>query len=79
MPTQTIIDDNGIELIVAYKADQSPSQIEECHGLHEVGNLVSVSLESVELVIAGVGMELLPALSKKQQSFIEQKIINSHE
>lgn len=62
--TQTIINESGIELIVDF--DISPSQIEEGHGYHEVGQLIS--LNRVEIVISGKGI-VLP-LTNRQKDYI---------
>lgn len=71
---ETICDDNGIEIIVGYLYDQSESQKEEGHGLHEVGLMVYTELMSVEVVIAGTGIDILPRLSDKQQDHIISKL-----
>lgn len=71
---ETICDDNGIELIVGYEWEQSPSQIEEGHGLHEVGLTIATFLKSVEIVIAGRGIELLPMLKESQKNEIYSKL-----
>jgi hypothetical protein len=72
--SETISDDNGIELLVGYEYQQSASQVEECHGLHEVGQLVETTLTSVEVVIAGIGIEILPRLNKRQREQIIDKL-----
>lgn len=72
--TETICDDNGIELIVAADVEQSSSQIQECHGYHDVGCLIDVTLKSVEIVIAGKGVEILDRLTESQKNIIESKL-----
>lgn len=71
---ETICDDNGIEIIVGYLYDQSESQTEEGHGYHEVGLMVYTELRSVEVVIAGTGVNILPQLSDKQKEHIISKL-----
>lgn len=68
--SETIVDELGIELLVGYDYEQSPSQIEEGHGYHEVGNLVYTELTSVEVVIKGRGIDILPQLTEKEMSYI---------
>lgn len=73
--TETITNENGIEIAVMYNYDLSPSQIEEGHGRHEVGKQVTVNfLHYVEVVIAGVGFDILPQLTKKQKEFITNNL-----
>lgn len=71
---ETICDDNGIELIVGYEWEKSPSQIEEGHGFHEVGLTIATFLNSVEIVIAGIGIDLLPVLKESQKKEIYSKL-----
>lgn len=68
--TETITDENGIEILVGYDYEQSPSQIEEGHGYHEVGNLIETELKTVEIVIAGKGIDILPSMNEKQKEAI---------
>lgn len=70
--SEMIVDDNGIEILVGYDYEKSGPQIEECHGYHDVGNLVSVKLTSVEVIICGTGIDILPQMTKKQIERIEQ-------
>ena len=72
--SETIADDNGIEVIVGYEYDTSESQVEECHGLHDVGCTVFTQLKNVEVVIGGIGIDILPVLSKTQKQFIISKL-----
>lgn len=71
---ETILDENGIELLVGYKYEQSASQLEEGHGLHEVGELIYTQLDSVEVVIKGRGIDILPQMTEKQKDFIIQSL-----
>jgi hypothetical protein len=71
---ETIIDELGIEIIVGGTIENSASQIEECHGYHEVGGGYHVTLTSVEIVISGKGIDILPQLSQKQINKIIDEI-----
>lgn len=71
---QTIVDEGIFEIIAGGTIEQCPSQIEECHGFHEVGGGCIIELSSVEVVIAGVGINILPRLSKKQINKIVNQI-----
>jgi len=71
---EIICDDNGIELLVDYRYDKSPSQIEQGHGEHEVGLMTYTELKSVEIVIAGRGIDLLPFLKENEKEFIISKL-----
>jgi len=68
--SETLIDESGIEILVGYNHEKTPSQIEEGHGLHEVGNLVYTELTSVEVVIKGVGIDILPLMNDRQKEAI---------
>jgi hypothetical protein len=72
--TETLVDENGIEILVGYNYEQSPSQKEEGHGIHEVGNQIYTELSSVEVVIAGVGIDVLPRMTEKQKEEIISKL-----
>jgi hypothetical protein len=72
--TEILVDENGFEIIVNYDADISPSQIEEGHGFHEVGNLIYTKLKEVQLVIGDKGTSLLPILDEKQKNIIISKL-----
>jgi len=67
---ETIVDDNGIELTVGYDYEITPSQVEECHGLHDVGNFIYTELKTVEVVIKGKGIDILPFLTSMQEDYI---------
>lgn len=71
---ELICDDNGLEILVSYRYDKSPSQIENGHGDHEVGLMVYTELKSVEVIIAGRGIDLLPLLTEKEKEFIISKL-----
>lgn len=71
---EIICDENGFEILVSYLYDQSSSQVEQGHGYHEVGLLINTELRSVELVIAGTGIDVLPRLSERQKDHIISKL-----
>lgn len=68
--SETIVDESGIEVLVGYNYETSESQLEEGHGVHEVGLLVSTELTSVEVVIIGTGIDILPSMNEKQKKHI---------
>lgn len=72
--SETICDDNGIEIIVDYYYDKSESQLEEGHGTHEVGCLVETQLKSVEVVIAGTRTQIISLLTERQKDEIISKL-----
>jgi len=72
---QCICDDNGIELLVNFDYGKTASQVEECHGLHELGRGVEFLINSVELVIAGKGIDIVKQLTLKQLQHLSSKII----
>jgi hypothetical protein len=72
--TETLADENGIEVLVSYQYEQSDSQIEQGHGYHEVGQLVETTLTSVEIVIAGWGIEILDRLNDAQRERIIENL-----
>jgi len=63
---ETIIDESGIEIIAGGTIELDRPQIEECHGFHDIGGGCDITLTSVEVVIAGNGVDILSQLSKKQ-------------
>lgn len=70
----TMIDDSGIELNITYTMEHIDSQIEECHGYHEVGNYDIIELDGVELDIYGQTINILDKLGKHQQENIKEFI-----
>jgi hypothetical protein len=71
---ETILDEAGIEIIVGGTIEFFTSQTEECHNYHEVGGSYDVTLTSVEVIIAGRGVDIFPSLSKKQINKIIDEI-----
>lgn len=73
--TICLLDDAGIEMLVTYDMDK-----DRCY-YAEPGNpstyvdaLVSYTLRSVELVVAGKGIEIMPMLNSKQKEAIIEEI-----
>lgn len=67
---ECLTDDNNIEILVSYEYETSASQIEYGHGKHEVGKLVETTLKTLEVVIAGVGIDILNQLNERQKASI---------
>lgn len=65
--SEIISDDGGIELLVGYAYEQSASQIEEGY---EVGLMIYTELTSVEVVIKGKGINILPLMTDRQKDFV---------
>lgn len=64
--TEVIIDQDGIELWVSYRAEKNEQYYEEGHGYHLMGGGYDVQLTSVEIIIANRSIELLDRLTEKQ-------------
>lgn len=54
------------EMLVGYNVKFSKGELVECHGFHEVGGGADVELTSVEIMVAGKGVDILPLLDKNQ-------------
>ena len=62
-----IVDDGAVVMYAAGYVEHTDRQIEECHGFPvEVPTPGDIVLTSLEVVIAGVGVDILPRLSQKQ-------------
>ena len=73
--SETIVDDNGIEIIVGYEYEAQDGYYEEPGNIASfVDSTVSTTLQSVEIVIAGIGLNILPLLTKNQQDTIISKL-----
>jgi len=72
--TEWIHDVNDIGIEVTYDYEVSESQIEECHGFHDVGGLVYTELLSVKLYINEDAIELLHLLNDEQKSYILKEL-----
>lgn len=72
---QLICDDNNIEILVSYSYEKSPSfETEPGNPNTEVQELVETELLSVEVVIAGRGIDILPLLHPNEREFIVSKL-----
>lgn len=56
---------DGAELLVSYNYKKQPANMEEFHGYHYFDNS-SIILKSVEVVIAGVGIDITDQLTDSQ-------------
>ena len=62
-----IADEGAITIYAAGYVEHTDRQIEECHGFPvEVPTPGDIVLTSLEVVIAGVGVDILPRLSQKR-------------
>ena len=69
---QTISDDNGIEINVGFRYENTPSfHAEYGNPGTFVGEMVYTEIDSVEVVIKGVGLDILPNLSSRQVDYIK--------
>ena len=71
---ECLADDNGIEVLVSYEYEVSEPHFEFGHGKHQVGATVETDLKSVEVIISGVGIDILHLLNKKQINSILDKL-----
>lgn len=55
----------GAELLVSYIYDKQPMRVEEFHGLHYFDDS-NVAIKSVEVVIAGIGIDITDKLTASQ-------------
>ena len=65
--SETSVDEGCVEVLVTYRIEQEASQVEECHGYHELGNNTLVELTHVEVIIGGKSVDILKFLDKKQE------------
>jgi len=69
--SETIVDEQGIEILVGYRYEESPRYYAEPGNPGTlVEAIVYTEIDSVEVVIKGVGIDILPNLSEKQQTYI---------
>ena len=62
--TETLVDENGIELLVNYDYEKSDGE----------DGLYLTELKSVEIVIAGTGIDILGLMNEKQKGAIISKL-----
>ena len=72
--TIVLIDDNGIEMLATYRIEHTPSQIEEGHGYHDIGNTDGIELLSIEVVIAKTSFDILHLMNDRQVNKIIKHI-----
>ena len=72
---ETLADENGFEILVGYDYEST-----DCY-YEEVGNpgtlvpeMVYTELTSCEVLIGGVGIDLLPMMSEAQKEFVIRKL-----
>lgn len=65
--TLTLVDDNGVELLVSYSAEMVRDDDKVFCGY-------DVELKYVELIVAGKGIDVLPSFDTKQRHWVEAKI-----
>ena len=75
--SECLVDENGIEILVNYDYEESECQLEEGHGTHEVGCMIYTELKSVEVVISGIGIDILPSMNQLQKEAIVNKLDHS--
>jgi len=69
--SEMIVDCEGIEILVGYRYERESAYCEEPGNPGTlVQPMVMTELESVEVVIRGTGIDILPNLSEKQQTYI---------
>lgn len=67
----TISDDNGIEIIVGYDHEIHRHDPEDQEFLY-------TELTSVEVVIKGIGIDILPNLNQKQMDYVQELVSEIH-
>jgi len=73
--TESIVDSNGIELLVEYEYDFSVGYYEEPNNIASfVESSVCTKLKEVELIISGKGISILPLLDERQKQSIISKL-----
>lgn len=70
----TLVDDGAVEILVGYNALKVPAAIEEFHGYHVTEGGWDIELTSFEVVIKGVGIDILDKLSDKQKEAIINEV-----
>lgn len=70
--SETIVDESGIEILVGYKYEESPKYYTEPGNPGTlVEAMVYTEIDSVEVVIKGIGIDILPHLSSRQVDYIK--------
>lgn len=72
---ETIVDDNQIEIIVSYETQATQGYYEEIGNPSTwVESTRFTELKIVEVVIGGIGTDILPLLTEHQQLVIKSKL-----
>lgn len=72
---QTLVDESGIEVLVSYRYEESPSfEAEPGNPNTFVSEMVYTELDSVEVIIKGVGIDILPYMSERQKDAIVHEL-----
>lgn len=72
---ETLVDDNGVEILVGYSYQKDKGYYEEPGNPDTfVEPLVYTELNSVEVVIKGKGVEILDRLDVKQKEWIIENL-----
>lgn len=79
MEKKTMYISKDVELKVTYEFEQMPSQIEECHGFHEVGKLIYVEVTDVKLMISEDGLSVLSIMTEDQIKKVKNLIFQKHQ
>lgn len=64
---------DGAELLVSYIYDKQPIRVEEFHGYHYFDDS-NVAIKSVEVVIAGIGIDITDQLTESQKQKIVKEL-----
>ena len=74
--TETIVDENGIEILVGYRYEESPSFYAEPENPGTlVEAMVLTEITSIEVVIAGIGIDILPKI-ETMDVHLKDKMLN---
>lgn len=66
--TETLVDESGIELLVNYDCEKA--DYEDQDSFTPTATMTCTELKSVEIVIAGIGIELLDKMNDRQKKAI---------
>lgn len=73
--TELIVDNNGFEILVSYDYEEEKARYEEQGNVASfVAESVYTELRSVEVIIAGTGIDILPMMNKRQHNQIIEKL-----
>lgn len=74
--SETIVDENGIEILVGYRYEESPKYYAEPGNPGTlVDAMVLTELTSIEVVIAGIGIDILPNI-ETMDVHLKDKMLN---